>query len=215
VLRRVRVCWLIILLPVAVVAAACGGGSPATSSSSSNSAPATTVPPVPTDEPAGLTASIDPLAPLTQTVKAGFDPPFTLRIPDDWTGVLRDISAFQAYAGNEDFEITFDHTYRSKESLEEAIARLTGTQGLTPGPVTAVVVGGLQGKGFVAGSLSAVRFVDSGFHTNQASTLEVIAIPVEDGTTVTVFLTAEGDPEHGLDTLAPLARRIFETVEWR
>jgi len=196
------------LVPVAVLAAACGSGSSTTttptSASSSNLIQATT----------GPNATIDPQAPLTQTVDAAFDPPFTLRLPDDWTAVLRDISAFQAYAGNEDFEITFDHTYRSKESVEQAIARLTGTEGLTPGPVTAVAVGGLEGKGFVAGSQSAVRFVDSGFHTNQASTLEVMAIPVEDGTTVTVFLTAEGDPEHGLETLAPLARRIFETVEW-
>ena len=77
-----------------------------------------------------------------------------------------------------------------------------------------MVIGDREGKGFVASSMSAVMFVDSGFHTNQGSRLEVFAIPVKDGTTVTVFLTAEGDPMHGLDALGPLARRIFKTVAW-
>ena len=126
--HRVRACGLMFLVPVAVLAAACGSGSSTTttptSASSSNLIQATT----------GPNATIDPQAPLTQTVDAAFDPPFTLRLPDDWTAVLRDISAFQAYAGNEDFEITFDHTYRSKESVEQAIARLTGTRGSRRGP---------------------------------------------------------------------------------
>jgi len=118
------------------------------------------------------------------------------------------------YAGNEDFEITFDHTYRSKESVAHAIARLSSTDGLTPGRVSNEVIGDRQGKGFMASTQAAVMFVDSGFHTNQASRLEVFAIPVKDGTTVTVFLTAEGNPMHGLDVLGPLARRIFKTVDW-
>lgn len=80
--------------------------------------------------------------------------------------------------------------------------------------MASVVVGGREGKGFGAESESALRFLDSGFHTNQASKLEVMAIPVPDGTTITVFLTAGGDPMHGLDALGPLARRIFDTVEW-
>jgi hypothetical protein len=163
----------------------------------------------------GTNASINPRAALSQTVDAGFDPPFTLRIPAHWTGVLRDVSGFQVYAGSEDFEITFDHTYRSKESVAHAIARLLRTDGLTPGRVTDVVIGDRQGKGFMASSQDAVMFVDSGFHTNQGSRLEVFAIPVKDGTTVTVFVTAEGNPMDGLDALGPLARRIFQTVDWR
>lgn len=166
------------------------------------------------DDSAGTNVSINPRAPLTQKVDAGFDPPFTLRIPARWTSVLRDVSAFQVYAGNEDYEITFDHTYRSKESVAHAIARLTKTDGLAPGRVTDVVIGDRQGKGFLASSQGAVRFVDSGFHTREGSNLEVFAIPVDDGTTVTVFLTAGGNPVHGLDALGPLARRIFKTLDW-
>ncbi len=58
-------------------------------------------------------------------------------------------------------------------------------------------------------------FVDSGFHTNQGYTFEVIVIPAEDGTTITIFLTSEGNTDSGLETLAPLARRIFRSVEWQ
>jgi hypothetical protein len=201
-------------LAVAVVSAGCGGAASPTATSASTptsgSAPASTA-----TAPLAADPTINPRAALTQTVDAGFDPPFTLRIPAHWTAVLRDVSAFQAYAGNEEFEITFDHTYRSRESVAHAITRLTRTDGLTPGPVTDVVIGGSQGKGFMASSQSAVMFVNSGFHTNQGSRLEVFVIPVKDGTTVTVFLTAEGDPTHGLDALGPLARRIFQTVDWR
>jgi hypothetical protein len=152
---------------------------------------------------------------LTQAAETAFDPPFTLQIPDDWTAVLRDPSAFQAYAGEEDFEITFDHTYRELESVDQGIARLSGTAGLVPGPVDTVTVGGREGKGFLGTASSSVRFVDSGFHTNQAMPVELFVIPAPDGTTVTIFLTAGGDPQHGLEPLDRLARRIFETVEWK
>ena len=100
-----------------------------------------------------------------------------MTIPARWTAVLRDRTAFQVYAGSEDYEITFDHTYRSKESVEQAVARLRSTDGLTPGPVTKVAIGDRRGKGFAASSEAAVMFVDSGFHTNQGSRLEVFAIP--------------------------------------
>ena len=78
-----------------------------------------------------------------------------------------------------------------------------------------MVIGGRDGKGFEASSQAAVMFEDSGFHTSQAMRLEVFAIPATDGTTVSVFLTAEGNPLDGLDALGPLARRIFKTVDWR
>jgi hypothetical protein len=161
------------------------------------------------------TLVIDPRAPLSQPVEAGFDPPFSLRIPADWTSVLRDRSAYQVYAGNEDYEITFDHTYREKESVAAAVRRLRATPGLTAGPVTNVVIGNRKGEGFSAGSDAAVMFADSGFHTNEPSRLAVFAIPAGDGTTLTVFLTAGGNPMHGLDLLAPLARRIFKQVTWQ
>jgi hypothetical protein len=216
---RRRGLWLAMLIPVAIISTACGGDSPpattpASTSRPGSAPPSTATPSAGTDESAGTNASVNPRAPLTQTVDAGFDPSFTLRIPARWTSVLRDVLAFQVYAGNEDYEITFDHTYRSKESVAHALARLMITDGLTPGRVTDVVIGNRRGKGFVASSQSAVMFADSGFHTNQGSKLEVFAIPVKDGTTVTVFLTAGGNPMHGLDALGPLARRIFKTVDW-
>jgi hypothetical protein len=218
-LHRRRGLWLAVLLSVAMPSAACGGGSspestPDSPSTSSSAAPSSATTTAAADKSADTDASIKPRAPLTQVVDANFDPPFTLQIPAHWTAILRDRSAFQAYAGNEDFEITFDHTYRSKESVADAVARLSQTDGLTPGRVTNVIIGDRKGKGFVASSESAVRFVDSGFHTSQGSKFEVFAIPVKDGTTVTVFLTSEGNPMHGLDALGPLARRIFKTVTW-
>lgn len=217
--RRVRRRCLMMLVPLAALAAACGGDSVSSSSSapSSNtpSATAGTSAAIGTVESSATSTVIDGDAALTQTVDAKFDPAFTLRIPADWTAVLRDRWAFQAYFGNEDFEITFDHTHQAQESVNQAIGRLMEAEGLAPGPVSRVVVGGREGKSFVAESQSAVQFVDSGFHTNDASKLEVMAIPVPDGTTITIFLTAGGDPMHGLDVLAPLARRIFDTVEWR
>lgn len=217
-----------VLIATATIASACASDSTTATPASSTSAASaststlpvvTTSPPTTTgaaDATVGSTvpAQIDPQASLTQTVDAKFDPPFVLQLPADWTAAPRDRWAFQAYFGDEDFEITFDHTYQEKESVDDAIARLADTTGLMPGPVTPVVVGGLAGKGFVGDSQSAVRFTDSGFHTNDASSLEVIAIPMADGTTVTVFLTAGADPRLGVDALGRLARRIFETVQW-
>ena len=87
-----------------------------------------------------------PRGPRLVGIDAAFDPPFTVLIPADWTGVLRDKWAFQAYFGNEDFEVTFDHTYQEKESVDTAISRLAATAGLNAGPVSTIVVGGLTGS---------------------------------------------------------------------
>lgn len=204
---------------IAVVGAGCGGsgtaGTPSISAPSTSPTLIVTPPPTARTLRTTVPVRLDPQAPLTQSVDVGgFHPPFKLRIPADWTPVLRDATAFQTYQGNEAFEITFDHTYTVKESVDQAIARLTATRGLKAGPISAVVIGGRAGKGFVGDADAAVMFRDSGFHTNGAARLEVIAIPMKDGTTITVFLTTV-DREHGLDTLSPLARRIFETVKWQ
>lgn len=228
---RSKITPVVALLALSVVVTACGSDSAATTQPSSGSTSALTASSPSTSSPSTSSAStetaavtvastadpvqIDPQAALTQAVDSAFDPPFSLQIPADWTAVLRDRWAFQAYAGNEDFEITFDHTYQEKESVDEGIARLAATAGLNAGPVGPVAVGGVSGKGFVGDSQSAVRFVDSGFHTNDASRLEVIVIPMEDGTTVTVFLTAGADRQGGVDALGQLARRVFETVRWK
>jgi hypothetical protein len=215
---------LALLVPLAALTGACGGesadsrSSPTSASPSSSDSASATTAPVATagtvaSSPASTTIAAD--APLTQTVPSKFDPPFTVRIPADWTAVLRDRWAFQTYAGNEDYEITFDHTYQTKESVADGINRLKRTKGLEPEQVMPIVVGGRHGKAFAAQAQSAVQFPDSGFHTNDAAKLEVMVIPAQDGTTITVFLTAGGDPAHGLDVLAPLARRILTTVEWQ
>jgi hypothetical protein len=212
---------LVILAFLAMLGTGCGTDASSTARPPlpSESAMPTSATPSPTpvaaaSEPAGGTVAIDPDAALTQKAEAGFDPPFTLRIPGAWTAVLRDRSAYQVYAGNEEFEITFDHTYRQRESVRQAIERLERTPGLVPRRESAVRIGDRAGRGFTAGSDAAVRFGDSGFHTNEASQLEVFAIPAGDGTTVTVFLTSGGSPQHGLEALGPLARRIFATVTW-
>jgi hypothetical protein len=162
-----------------------------------------------------VTLTIDPQAPLTQRVRSAFYEPFTVRLPAGWTSVLRDKAAYQVYTGNEEYEITFDHTYTLKESVSEAIARLKETPGLEAGPTTPVRIGNREGSGFDATSDAAVMFGDSGFHTNEPASLQVFAVPAGDGTTITVFLTAGADPMKGMDTLGPLARRIFRTVRWR
>ena len=216
-MRRRRAVGLthVVVALSAVVASACAGqaaDSPAPQTVAESQAIATpTATPLPTPPP----ASIDLEAPLTQSVNAAFDPPFTLRVPADWTAVLRDASAFQAYAGSEDYEITFDHTYRSAESVNQAIARLSATAGLESEPAKDVVVGGRKGQGFVAESSNGVQFVDSGFHTNRGYRFQVVALPAGDGTTITIFLTSEGNTLNGLDMLGPLARRIFRTVVWK
>ena len=130
--RHIRTAKVMGALPlvalVALTCAACGGAA----------STVTTAPPFAGAEPRGIarghpaaatSVSIDATAPLTQRVKAGFDPQFSVRIPAGWTSVLRDVSAFQVYTGNEEYEITFDHTYRSKESVAHAIGRLTSTTG--------------------------------------------------------------------------------------
>ena len=212
---RLSIRGISIFAVVATAVAGCGTTVESTFSTVASSLTASASP-----SPSAITIphtplpSINPDAALTQEIEAAFDPPFTLRIPSDWTAVLRDIQAFQVYSGDEDFEITFDHTYRQHESVDEGIARLSQTSGLVPGRVDDVIVGGRPGKGFVAQSDGGVLFADSGFHTNEASTLEVIVIPVPGRKTITIFLTSGGDPGHGLESLARLARRVFKTVNW-
>ena len=201
------------LVPVLVAAAACGG-SDRSNVPAAPSPSATSAAPASQTSPARPGLEIDPRAPLTQKVRSAFYEPFTLRIPEGWTSVLRDVAAYQVYVGNEEYEITFDHTYTAKESVTEAVSRLKATPGLEAGPELPVMIGHRQGTGFEASSDAAVRFDDSGFHTNEPAKLQVFAIPADDGTTITVFLTAGADPHHGVDSLAPLARRIFKTVRW-
>ena len=162
---------------------------------------------------------IDPNVPLTQTYRTTtFRPPLTLKLPADWYPTERDESAFQVYAGDEEHEITFDSTLTRKESVTDAIARLKKTEGIEAGPVTPVSIGGRSGLAFVASRPGVLRltFADSGFHVPGGSDLEVIAVPLADGTTLTVYVTRRvGDgATRPLEPTRRLARRIFATVTW-
>jgi hypothetical protein len=165
--------------------------------------------------PAGSVLVLDPAVPLTKTyATTGFTPPLTLRLPADWTTAERDVSAFQAYAGDEEHELTFDHTYQQKETVAVAIERLRRTPGLRPGAVTAVTMGGRKGQAFVSSSPDGSRFSDSGFHV-PGGDLEVMAVPLADGTTLTVFVYSGPDKVRPLAVTSRLVRRILATVTWR
>lgn len=200
----------------AVVALLCGGcsGDAGTSTGGSPSrTPSSTAEPgfTPTPLP-----TFDPAATLTQafTTKV-FRPGFSLRLPADWFPTERDVSAFQAYLGDEDFEITLDHTYQKHESVDQGVARLSATSGLTAGPVEAVTVGGWRGKALTAQFDQGVRFVDSGFHVGGSGPLGIMVLPVPDGTTLTVFLETRTDRAAALPGLRSLTDRVFATLRWK
>jgi hypothetical protein len=162
---------------------------------------------------------INPDVPLTQTYRTTIlQPPITLKLPADWYPTERDESALQVYIGDEEHEITFDHTYRKKETVDAAIARLKKTEGLVSGPVSPVSVGDRRGLAFVGKRDGPLRlqFTDSGFHVPGGSDLEVMAVPLADGTTLTVYITRRvSDVVRPLEPTRRLARRILATVQWR
>jgi hypothetical protein len=159
---------------------------------------------------------IDTDAPLARAYETTiFRPALSLSVPEDWEAVERDEGAFQAYRGSEEYLLTFDHTYLQSETVDEAIARLEGTPGLTVTGSFERTVGGQPGKGFEATTEGPVEFADSGFHTPGAGSIEVIAVPVADGTTVTIFLVSFPDSVGGYEPMKAIGHRILDTVEWR
>lgn len=161
---------------------------------------------------------IQPDVALTKTYRTTiFQPPLTLTLPAGWFPTERDSSALQVYIGDEEHEITFDHTYTRKESVADAIARLKKTDGIKAGPVSSVSMGGRRGLAFVASGTDPMRlqFTDSTFHVPGSSELEVMAVPLADGTTLTVFVTCGPDRIRPLEPTRQLARRILATVQWR
>ncbi len=192
------------------------GSTAALPSPTASSAPTRSAAPRPSPRPTPSPPPIDPDQPLTQAYSTtSYAPPFRISIPADWTAVERDAAAFQVYQGNEDYEITLDHTYTEKETVAEAIARLKGAAGLKPGDALTIDVGGRTATGFEANPASGVEFADSGFHTNTAGPLAVLVVPMPDGTTITIFLTSPADPGHGLPQLKALATRVLASVKWR
>ncbi|HUR15387.1 MAG TPA: hypothetical protein VM097_12970 [Mycobacteriales bacterium] len=158
--------------------------------------------------------TLDPAAALSQPFATKvFKPAFSVRLPANWTAVERDVSAFQAYLGDEDFEITFDRTYLKRESVGQGVARLSRTPGATPSAAEDVVVGGRHGKALVLQSDGELTFTDSGFHV-PSGPIGVMVLPIPDGTTITVFLTARDDRAVALPRVRALTDRIFATLRW-
>jgi hypothetical protein len=202
----------VVALAVALVCGGCSGDDGA----SPRGTPSTT--PSGSAEPAFTPAApptLDPAAALTQPVTTKvFQPGFSLRLPADWLPAERDASAFQAYLGDEDVEITLDHTYRKRETVDQGVARLSATSGLTAGPVEAVTVGGRRGKAFTGQFDAGVQFTDSGFHASGSGPLGVMVLPVPDGTTLTVFLLTRTDRAAAFPGLRSLTDRVFATLRW-
>ena len=201
-----------LLAALTMTVTACGGSSGSGGDASASSPTASTGAAVPS--PSALT--LDPRDPLAKKYSTTiFKPAMTLQLPAAWTTAERDETAFQMYLGpNEEYELTFDHTYAKKESVAAAIARLKATTGLAPGPVSAVTMGGRRGQSFVSRSSDPVRFDDSGFHISGGD-IEVMAVPMADGTTLTVFVYNGPDNQRPLDPMRELVRRILATVQWR
>jgi len=158
--------------------------------------------------------TLDPAAALTKPFTTQlFTPGFSLRLPAAWTAVERDVAAFQAYLGDEDFEITMDHTYRQPESVAQGVARLSATPGARPGAVEQVVVGGRRGQAVVLDADGALQFGDSGFHV-PSGPIVVLVLPVPDGTTLTVFLVTRDDRAVQVPRLRTLVDRVLATLRW-
>ena len=206
-MNRRRICLLAATLLMALTA--CGGssqGSARPTASTSPSSPAFVLP---------SPSLLDPDVPLTQAYRTtDFRPAMTLKIPADWFPTERDEAALQVFTEGETNEITFDHTYTRKESVATAIARLKKTEGLVPGPVTAVTMGGRRGLAFVSTGDESLIFTDSTFHV-PGGDIEVMALPVADGTTLTVFVYSGPNRTRPLEPTRRLARRVLATVVWR
>jgi hypothetical protein len=207
--------WGALALLSLILLAACSGSTvettftvlpQATTSVTATATSTATATPQPTDSPLDASAPLD----ATYTTEI-FDPAFSLQIPSDWVAVERDAAAFQAYVGNEDYELTVDSTYMGSESVEDAIERLISTPRLDAGEVTAMTVGGRDGLFFVADPSGAVAFPDSGFHTNRPAHLRVGAVSVAGGKTVTIFIVT---PHSDFAELDEIALRILATLEW-
>ena len=193
---------LAVALASATALAACSGIA----------APSITPAPTASSTPAPA-KTLDPRAALEASFESTiFMPAFRLRMPATWFGIERDDALLQVWLDEEKYEITFDTTYRHAETVEAAIARLRATSGLNPGETAPLTVGGRAGLTFVADPAAAVKFTDSGFHTNAAGRLRVTVVPTDAGQTITIFVTT-ADPA-GFGELDEIALRILASVEW-
>lgn len=158
----------------------------------------------------------DPAADLDATFESEvFLPAFRVSLPPDWVPIERDAAAFQIYFGNEDYEITIDHTYQRPETAEAAMARLLGAPSVTaqgnPEPIT---VGGRAGLTVVVDASAPVQWSDSGYHINVANLrVRLATIPVEGGETVSIFVVANTNADE-FAAVDQIALRILSTLEW-
>ena len=195
-------------VPALVLAAAtsCSGGDEPGARGTPTPTSAFTLPP---------RATLDPRAALTRAfATTTFRPGFSLRLPAGWSPVERRVDAFQAYLGDEELEITLDHSYRRRESVARGVARLRATPTLLSDPQQAVVVGGRRGVAFVGRSDTPLFFADSGFHPG-GGPVTIMVLPVPDGTTLTVFLTVYSDTDADMAQLRQLTDRVFATLRWQ
>jgi hypothetical protein len=160
--------------------------------------------------------SFDPAAELDTTFNSRiFRPAFRVSLPADWVPIERDAAAFQIYLGNEEYEITIDHTYQQAETAEAAMARLLSAPSLTaqgsPQPIT---IGGQAGQTVVVDAASSVMWSDSGYHTNVPGLrVRLATIPVEGGETVSIFVVANTSADD-FAAVDEIALRILSTLEW-
>ena len=181
--------------------AACGGAS------------ASPTPTVATPATVAPAKTLDPAASLEVTKEtAVFKPALRLKIPAGWFSIERDAAAFQVWLDEEKYEITFDSTYQTPETIDVAVARLRGAAGLKPGENAPLIVGGRDGLTFIADNTGAVTFSDSGFHTNGGGRMRVAVVSAPGGRTVSIFVTT-ADPA-SFAQLDAIALRILATVEW-
>jgi hypothetical protein len=160
--------------------------------------------------------SFDPTAALAVTFESKiFDPPFRISKPANWVAAERDAAAFQLYYGDEDFEITIDHTYQHAETAEAAMARLLGAPSLTArSDREAITVGGHVGQTVVIDASAPVLWSDSGYHINSPNlSVRLVTVPVDGGETVSIFIVANAEPA-AFAALDEIARRILDTLVW-
>ena len=161
-------------------------------------------------------ASFDPKAALVTTFASKiFVPGFRLKVPAGWITIERDPAAFQVYFGEEDHEITIDHTYQKPETASGAMARLLAAPSQTaqgePKPIT---VGGQAGLTVVVDTSAPVTWSDSGFHTNRSGLrVRLVTAPVAGGGTVSIFVVANTRADD-FAALDEIALRILATLEW-
>jgi hypothetical protein len=161
-------------------------------------------------------ASFDPKAALVTTFASKiFVPGFRLKMPAGWIAIERDAAAFQVYFGEEDDEITIDHTYRKPETPTAAMARLLAAPSqVTQGQPRPITIGGKTGLTVVVDTSAPVTWSDSGFHTNRAGLrVRLITAPVAGGETVSIFVVANTRAED-FAAVDEIGLRLLATLEW-